>query len=68
MTTLLLSALKLYAQNAKQLRFMAERAAKVAPKKYRGYSADDLARKADEYEAIAEGRACPRFIGKVGRP
>lgn len=61
-------ALKLYAQNAASFRWMADKAASVAPKKYRGYTAEQLRQKADEYEAIAEERAMPTWIGRASLP
>lgn len=44
-----------YAKNAKQLRAMAIQARKLAPNRFRGFTADELEEKAAEYERKAQG-------------
>ena len=50
-----------YAKNAKQLRAMAEQAAKTPGKKYRGKTAAEWDAVASRYENLAKG------IGTIGR-
>lgn len=44
-----------YAKNARQLRDMAIQARRLAPKRFRGFTANELEAKALEYERRAQG-------------